>query len=254
MARVKKIEENELLRDSLSAWASKHGFLTDPYVAGLIDALDKRRNLSMWAALSPLEYLPKPEAKGRRGRLIKVVTLIRNTLIFAPVALTWAAVGQATNAFGIYVGENSGALVNFLEFWQNGYGVLDKDWTIGHIANLDFLLILAVIFLIIFLHFANDNERSLRIKSETQLDNERLELGLSLHTYLFSKRTTDNVKMNQNLATVTQDLLHTTNSLVKVSKTVEKASKETPTNRQVLAAIKDFTKSKSQSRWNFLDE
>jgi hypothetical protein len=60
--------------------------------------------------------------------------------------------------------------------------------------------------------------------------------------------------MNQNLATVTQDLLHTTNSLVKVSNTVEKASKETPTNRQVLAAIKDFTKSKSQSRWNFLDE
>jgi len=254
MARVKKIQENEPLRDLLSAWANKHGLLSDPYVAGLIEAIDKRRNLSMWATLSPLEYLPRPEVKVGRMRLIKFVTLVRNTLIFAPVALTWAAVGKATAAFGTYVGENAGVVVNFLQFWQNGYGVLDKNWTIGHIANLDFLMILIVIILIIFLHFAKDKENENRIKSESQFDSERLALGLSLHEFLFSKRTTDNVKMNQNLATVTQDLLQTTNSLVKVSKTVEKASNETPTNRQVLAAIKDFTKSKSQSRWNFLDE
>ena len=104
MARAKRIAENEALRDSLSAWANKNGFLDDPYVVGLTAALDKRRNLSMWATLSPLEYLPRPETKGRRLRLIKFITLVRNTLIFAPVALTWAAVGKATTAFEIYVG------------------------------------------------------------------------------------------------------------------------------------------------------
>ena len=254
MARAKKILEHEILRDSLASWAMKYGFINDPYVSGLTGALDKRRNLSMWATLSPLEYLPRPEAKGRRTRIIKFITLVRNTLIFAPVALTWAAVGKATVAFGEYVGQNAGAVVNFLEFWQNGYGVLDKSWTIGHVANLDFLLILAVILLIVFLHFANDKERSIRTKSEYELDNERLALGIALHEYLFSKRSTDNVKMNQNLATVTQDLLQTTSSLNKVAKTVEKASKETPTNKQVLASIKELTKAKTSSRWNFLDE
>jgi len=144
MARAKRIAENEVLRDSLTAWANKHGFLNDPYVVGLTAALDTRRNLSMWATLSPLEYLPRPEAKGRRLRLIKFITLVRNTLIFAPVALTWAAVGKATTAFGIYVGDNAGAVVNFLEFWQNGYGVLDKKWTLGNVATLDFILIIAV--------------------------------------------------------------------------------------------------------------
>ena len=254
MARAKKIQEHEVLRESLSSWASRHGFTNDPYVSGLLAALEKRRNLSMWATLSPLEYLPRPEAKGRRTRIIKFVTLIRNTLIFAPVALTWTAVGHATSAFGKYVGQNAGAVVNFLEFWQNGYGVLDKTWTIGHIANLDFLLILLVIVLIIFLHFANDKERALRSAAESNFDNERLALGISLHQYLFSKRSTDNVKMNQNLATVTQDLLHTSSSLNKVAKSVEKAAKETPTNKQVLASIKELTKAKSASRWNFLDE
>ncbi len=254
MARAKKIQEHEVLRDALSKWAAKYGFLSDPYVSGLVAALDTRRNFSMWATLSPLEYLPRPEVKGRRTRLIKFVTLIRNTLIFAPVALTWTAVGHATSAFGTYVGQNAGAVVNFLEFWQNGYGVLDKNWTIGHIANLDFLLILLVMILIVFLHFANDQEREIRNKFEIQADNERLALGISLHQFLFAKRATDNVKMNQNLATVTQDLLHTSSSLTKVAKNVEKASKETPTNKQVLAAIKEFTKTKTTSRWNFLDE
>ena len=254
MARAKKILEHEVLRDSLSSWATKHGFINDPYVSGLVLALDKRRNLSMWATLSPLEYLPRPEAKGKRARFLRLVTLVRNTLIFAPVALTWAAVGKATTAFGIYVNQNAGSVVNFLEFWQNGYGVLDKKWTIGHIAALDFILILAVILLIVYLHFANDKEREFRLKSEANFDNERMALGISLHEYLFSKRTTDNVKMNQNLATVTQDLLQTTSSLNKVAKTVEKASKETPTNKQVLSSIKELTKAKTSTRWNFLDE
>jgi len=60
--------------------------------------------------------------------------------------------------------------------------------------------------------------------------------------------------MNQNLATVTQDLLQTSSSLNKVAKTVEKASKETPTNKQVLSSIKELTKAKNPTRWNFLDE
>ena len=60
--------------------------------------------------------------------------------------------------------------------------------------------------------------------------------------------------MNQNLATVTQDLMHTSSSLKKVALTAEKIAKDTPANNRILASIKELTKAKSSSRWNFLDE
>jgi hypothetical protein len=165
-------------------------------------------------------------------------------LIFAPVALTWLAVGKATTAFGVYVGQNAGAIVNFLEFWQNGFGVLGKEWTIGHIALLDFIMISLVILLIAFLHFANEQDRRRIISKESVVDSERMAIALTLNTYLFDKRTTSNVKMNENLATVTQDLLHTTSALGKVGKLIEKSSKEAPTNRQIISELKALNRNK----------
>lgn len=244
MARVRKIQEHLELHSALRDWATKHGVLSDPYVSGLLDALEKRRNLSMWATLSPLEYLPQPRQQLRKSKFLFWVTLLRNTLIFAPVALTWLAVGKATTAFGVYVGQNAGAIVNFLEFWQNGFGVLDKEWTIGHIALLDFIMISLVILLIAFLHFANEQDRRRIISKESVVDSERMAIALTLNTYLFDKRTTSNVKMNENLATVTQDLLHTTSALGKVGKLIEKSSKETPTNRQIISALKALNRNK----------
>ena len=254
MVKIKKNQEHLVLGDALSAWALKFGTIKDPYVMGLLLALQTRRNLSMWATLSPLEYLPHPHAVSAKSNFLSFITLLRNTLIFAPVALTWAAVGKATEAFGIYVGQNTGAVINFLEFWQDGFGVLSKNWTIGHIATLDFLMILLVIALIIFLHFANNRVRIKRIASEGTIDEERMALGIELYAYLFDKRTTSNVKMNENLASATQDLLHTSSSLAKVVKVVEKSTKETPTNKQIMSSLKDLLKTRKSSRLDLLSE
>jgi len=250
MARAKKNQEQIEHHGALQAWAVKYKVLSDPYVSGLLDALENRRNLSMWATLSPLEYLPQPSLHGEKSRVLFWFTLLRNTLIFAPVALTWAAVGNATTAFGIYVGQNAGAVVNFLEFWQNGYGVLSKNWTIGHIATLDFIMIALVIVLIAFLHFANERER-LRFRGlENIADADRMEIAIELHSYLFDKRATSNVKMNENLATATQDLLRTSSSLEKTAKVIEKSTKETPTNKQIMADLKNLIKAKKPTRWD----
>ncbi len=250
MARAKKIQEHLQHHDALASWASKYKVLSDPYVAGLLAALEQRRNLSMWATLSPLEYLPQPTAHAGKSRLLFWVTLLRNTLIFAPVALTWSAVGHATTAFGIYVGENTGSVINFLEFWQNGYGVLSQTWTIGHIATLDFIMIAMVIVLIAFLHFANERERLRFRKAEDLADTERMAIAISLHSYLFDKRSTSNVKMNENLATATQDLLRTSSSLEKTAKIIEKSTKETPTNKQIMADLKTLVKVKKPRSWD----
>ena len=241
-----------MLSDALAMWGAKYRVSNDPYVVRLLLALQTRRNLSMWATLSPLEYLPHPHAARDKSNFLSFITLMRNTLIFAPVALTWAAVGHATEAFGIYVSQNTGAVINFLEFWQDGFGVLSKNWTIGHIATLDFLMILLVITLIIFLHFANNRVKIKRIASEGTIDEERLALGIELYAYLFDKRTTSNVKMNENLASATQDLLNTSSSLAKVAKVVEKSTKETPTNKQIMASLKDLLIARKSSRLDSL--
>ena len=51
--------------------------------------------------------------------IIIIINAIRNTLVFAPVALTWAAVGESTSAFAKYTKANSLSVTNYLDFWQN---------------------------------------------------------------------------------------------------------------------------------------
>ena len=111
-------------------------------------------------------------------------------------------------------------------------------------------MIAMVIVLIAFLHFANDRER-LRFRIvENAADTERIKIAIELHSYLFDKRATSNVKMNENLATATQDLLRASSSLEKTVKVIEKSTKETPTNRQIMADLKNLIKAKKPTRWD----
>ena len=238
MARAKKNQEHIEHHAALQAWATKYKVLSDPYVSGLLDALENRRNLSMWATLSPLEYLPQPSLHGEKSRVLFWFTLLRNTLIFAPVALTWAAVGNATTAFGIYVGQNAGAVVNFLEFWQNGYGVLAKEWTIGRIAFLDFALILIVILLTLVTAYLGRRNQNLRQDAIADLDHERTALALDISAYLFTKQAVTPLTMNANMATALRQLLNATDALDKSTKVLEKKFKELPTHRDLLLEIK----------------
>ena len=58
MAGVKKVAPHLFLSNSLQSWAQQHDLLEDPYVAGLGNAVARRKNLPMWASLNPLDYLP----------------------------------------------------------------------------------------------------------------------------------------------------------------------------------------------------
>ena len=134
MAKKAATEHLEMAQE-VSIWAKRynsHNELTKNLVADL----ESKSNLHKWAELDPFEFLPYPGSVGseKKNRLIDNLTVLRNVLVFAPVALTWAAVGQATTAFEKYTAANDGAVVNFLEFWQNGYGVLDAKWRISEVA------------------------------------------------------------------------------------------------------------------------
>lgn len=227
MARAKKPELNLILADKLLAWADKYDVTKDGYVRGLYEALTSRKNLQIWASLNPIEYLPMPELKAglSMANWTRFITVLRNVLVFLPVALTWAAVGEATTAFSTYLKANGSDIVNFLDFWQNGYGVLDDKWRISTIALLDFLIIMVVIVLTLIASFFSRRVTELQIMSEKETDRERILLSVEIASYLFEKQKVTNVTMNQSLARALDKLLNATESIEATAKALEKTSK-----------------------------
>jgi Trp operon repressor len=148
-------------------------------------------------------------------------------LVFVPVALTWIAVSKATDAFGEYTAANKGAVVNFLEFWQNGYGVLASEWTIGHVAFLDAAIIGVVIALSLTVSFLEIQHKKILSTFVAKSENERLALGIKIHKYLHTKRVSTPEVVNANVTSSTRNLLATSKELMKVSKELAKDLKKT---------------------------
>jgi hypothetical protein len=215
-SKVKSIKNEELAHELLS-WAKEHKVDQDPYVCGLHAALENNSDLAMWSTLVPLEYLPLTEsaAGSREITLNHFLSISRNILVFIPVALTWAAVGKATTAFAVYVEANPNSVTNFLEFWQNGYGVLGEKWTIGYVANLDFLLISAVILLTMVTSYLGRKGSKIRKIGQRKADAERMRLGLALTEFLYTKRAVTPSTLNQNVSTSITSLRNATKSLEK---------------------------------------
>ena len=181
----------------------------------LIDGLFKRKNLALLSEIDALEYFPKyaKSASQRKDKLILTLTVIRNVAVFVPVALTWSAVSHATAGFAEYVEENPDTVANFLEFWQNGYGYLSPEWTIGTVANLDFLIIMVVIFLTLYISLATNKDKQKRAAVASSFNDERLSLALEVREFLHDKRRITNVTMNQSLASAIQNLKNATYEL-----------------------------------------
>jgi len=227
MARVKKPELNLILAEKTLAWASKYNVVNDGYVSGLIDALRYKKDLQIWASLNPIEYLPMPELKAgvSMAKWTRFITVLRNVLVFLPVALTWAAVGEATTAFSKYLKANGTDIVNFLDFWQNGYGVLGSEWKIANIAMLDFMIIIVVIVLTLLASVFSRRVTELQMMAEKETDRERILLSVEIASYLFEKQKVTNVTMNMTLARALDKLLNATKSVESITKSLEKISK-----------------------------
>ena len=227
MARAKKPELNLILADKLMAWSNKYDVANDGYVRGLYEALTSRKNLQIWASLNPIEYLPLPELKAglSMAKWTRFITVLRNVLVFLPVALTWVAVGEATTAFSDYLKANGSDIVNFLDFWQNGYGVLDDKWRIANVAYLDFLIIMVVIILTLIASVFSRRVTELQVLAEKETDRERILLSVEIASYLFEKQKVTNVTMNQSLARALDKLLNATEAIEATAKALEKTSK-----------------------------
>ena len=182
-----RLTDDGRLANLVDSWAREHEIKSDPYLKGLVEALRTQKDRNSWLALDPNVYLPGSNGREAisRHKLITLINLLRNSLVFLPVALTWLSIGKATNAFAIYAKTNTLNIINFLDFWQNGYGVLDKKWAIGHIATIDFQIILAVIVLTILNTWLSQR----RLVSQAEADESFMEsrkalsLEISIHAH-----------------------------------------------------------------------
>ena len=227
-SRKKTEGPNLELIDDIRAWAYANGSSNDALVTSLIADLEDMTDLAAWASLPTIELLP-PINSPRADQKITIanrIAIIRNILVFVPVALTWIAVSKATAAFGAYTSANKAAVVNFLEFWQNGYGVLAEEWTIGKVAFTDFAIITLVIILSLTVSFMEIQHKKILSGEVAKRENERLALGLRLHKYLESKKTATPEVVNANVAASVRNLLAASKELTKVTKELQKDIKK----------------------------
>lgn len=224
----KKVQTTTILAEKLEEWSRLRGVERDPYLNQLTASLKERKNLHIWAELQPLDFLPYPksEAKNRQSDLVRILTIIRNVLVFAPVALTWAAVSAATTGFAAYTKENGANVVNFLDFWQNGYGYLSDKWKIGEVARLDFILVMIVIVLTLFVSIVGHRAQQLRNEEEALIDQERATIALEIAQVLHDKRKITTVTMNQALAGSISRLVSATQNLEAAAKEINKTQKK----------------------------
>ena len=242
MARAKSPTEAQILSNHIQSWASAHGAEGDIYLSQLKIALDERKNWPMWASLDPLQFLPNPELSGqtRLNRLNFILTAIRNGLVFTPVALTWLAISKATAAFAVFSTKNPNGVANFLDFWEKGYGILDKAWSIGNVAFFDFLIILMIISMTLATTILGRRIQEAREHSLSKIDHERTALALDISEFFFDKQRVTNVTMNQGLAKAIRDLMNATEAVSKSASELNKTVKALPSYKELISEIKNI--------------
>jgi hypothetical protein len=217
MPRIPKLEKNRILAELIERWARKYGLMRDPYVSRLLVALRENENLAMWSTMEPMQMLPyaTPISGLRLQKLSARLAILRNALVFAPVAFTWLAVGQATSAFQRFVEANATATVNFLEFWQNGYDVLASEWRISTVAATDAVLVFIVIILSVSSTYLTESAKFRSEEEDSVLLEERVELALAIKEYLYTKQNMTRLTLNQGVATAIENLVGATENLQK---------------------------------------
>ena len=215
------------LIEKLENWVVVNRIKNDPYLTQLIKSLKAKKNLHIYAELDPMAYLPHIDfsADVKKVARLRLVTVIRNVLVFAPVALTWAAVSASTQAFAKYTKENALAVTNYLDFWQNGYGYLPSHWKIASVATLDFLIILAVIVLTVYVSIQNQRMSDERKRFEDKFDAERADIALEIATILHDKKKISSVTISSALAGSVSRLVNATKSLEAAAKNIEKVNR-----------------------------
>ena len=219
----------------LQEWARDNHVEDDPYIVGLSEAVAQRNDLGMWASIDPLQTLPEPrEPNFLIARTVQWLTVVRNVLVFVPVAITWMAISKATTAYKAWDpretseqlanGESLRVEKNFLDFWSKGYGKLAKHWTIPEVGKTDFYIIAIIILLALVISFLGNRSDSVRTKLLQSAEAERTAIGIKIRRSLHGKREASPDSIAERLAGALADLNQTTRDMAEVAARLERSS------------------------------
>jgi hypothetical protein len=215
--------------DALRQWAVKHNELDDPYVGGLLKAIDRRSDLTMWASLNPLDVLPHPtvthDAWIRRAATIAIS--LRNVLIFVPVLLTWLSIGLAVSAYRDYFdsGSSENNEVNFLQFWSDPEkGDLSSFWRIGDVSRHVAILISLIVILTLAHGLLSSRAQAIRNREAVILEKSRLQVALVLANALHGKRQANPESIGEALAEALNDLTQAARDVHEAASKLEETS------------------------------
>jgi hypothetical protein len=243
MAKSKTIPKKILL-SRVEQWSSKNGLEGDPYLASITQAIDTSSSLDFWSSLDPDEHLPRPNATSgsTQIKLAKYTAILRNVSVFLPVGITWKAISEATTKFAEFTSTNAAAPVNFLEFWQNGYGFLDPKWRIGQVAELDFWIIIAIISMTILSTIFLNYGRALAQKEQSMIDRERKVIALELKSFFSVPRGTSSKGVDESLAKALRNLTAATEAIAIAASNLRGSIKIQPELQEIQSEVTSFHK------------
>lgn len=240
MAKSTKNPSAEKLVQTLQNWQTKYGLTNNLIIEKLKNDLGEKKNLKIWADAEPKDYLPMPIATNslQRLRTQNLLTLIRNILVFAPVALTWTAISIVTSSFSKYEAANPNSIINFLEFWQQGFGYLNDFWRLSNVAIFDVLLILCVILLTGLLGYLTRKNEKLEEIEIMEIVQERLNLVLQLNEYFYPEKYPTITIINRNYLSNLRSLEKSIKSLNKILVRLEINIAKYPKSQKIISELK----------------
>jgi len=243
MARAKAVPKKILL-SRLDQWSARFNLDSDPYLSSIRQAIGSSASLDFWSSLEPDDYLPRPlaTAGNLQVRIAKYAAIIRNVTVFLPVGITWKAISEATTTFAEFTSTNAASPVNFLEFWQNGYGVLDEKWRIGNVAELDFWIIIAIIFLTIFSTVLLNSGRAISQKQQSEIDRERQVISFELKSFFAIPRNVSKKGVDESLAKALRNLTSATEAISIAAMNLRTSIRVQPELQEIQTEVSSFHK------------
>lgn len=243
MARKSSAKRPDAVLLALDSWSKKYGITNNNLLEALVEDIKTQNNQKIWADMDPGVYLPQPESKIliKKLQATNAITGIRNVLVFSPVALTWAAISVVTSAFSEYEQDNPNSIVNFLEFWQQGFGYLNEFWKLSNVAIFDAILVSIVILLTFFINYSTKQNLDYEIKVNSEMQSERAQLILKLNEYFYDFKYPTNAQINKNLFSATKSLEKTLKSINKIVARLEKDIQKYPSSVKLVSELKSLT-------------
>jgi hypothetical protein len=239
MPRTKKSDLLPELANSLEQWAIRYSLNADPYVVGLLQGMRSKKKIAFWADTRAVDMLPLPEATSgiSTKKRLDALLAFRNIMVFVPIAFTWAAISQATTAFAEYAKLGEAKVVNFFDFWENGYGVLSPFWTLSNVARIDFLLLAIIIFVSIGISLSERKLSNLETTEKARLDTERLQIAINIDEALSDYRYPTTQLVNRQLAQSIVNLNETARALRAAAKEQESFNRKSANYKELLSEL-----------------